>query len=140
MMTGGAHSNGQGRKNKESTRRTHCKRVSQPIEEACQCIAYDAADLSSWSSLSHSALHRERARGQQRARLPRRELGGLETGNWISRRMAIAPSAELFDVPLKQSFGAVRAEAVRKISFRVLVDIGFQLRPVSLLGPHFWGF
>jgi len=47
----------------------------------------------------------------------------------------MAPSAELFDVPLEQPFGAIRAEAVRKISFRVLVDIGFQLRPVPLVIP-----
>ena len=36
-----------------------------------------------------------------------------------------ATSAELFDVTLKQSFGAIRTEAVREVSFRVLVDIGF---------------
>ena len=55
--------------------------------------------------------------------------------NWSSRRVTIAPSAELFDVPLEQPFGTIRAEAVRKISFRVLVDIGFQLRPVTLIIP-----
>ena len=56
-------------------------------------------------------------------------------GNWSGGRVTIAPSAELFDVPLEQPFGTIRAEAVRKISFRVLVDIGFQLRPVTLIIP-----
>ena len=62
------------------------------------------------------------------------ETRGLR-GEIGSHSNAIAPSAELFDVPLEQSFGAIRAEAVRKVSFRVLVDVSFQLRPIALVIP-----
>ena len=54
-------------------------------------------------------------------RLQTRRLGSLEMEN----RMAIVPSAELFNVASEQLFSAIRTESVREISFRVLVDIGF---------------
>ncbi len=93
-----------------------------PIDEACTNSGRTGG--ASWIAADATR------RSHNESDLPRRKLVALRwtIGSGVGRRLHLA---ELFDVALEQSFGAIRAEAVGKISFRVQVDIGFQLRAAA---------